>query len=389
MAEQSPRSAWHLGQLFGIDIYLHISVLVIFVLVVSSLSRLLLEWHPDWNAISSWGYAFVAGLLFFISLLLHELSHSVTARHLNVTVERITLFLFGGVAEMQGEPGSPRDEFLIAGAGPLASIVLAIVFGFVAVLLIPPEVIVNETVDFSALSGMATVFLWLSVVNFVVAVFNLLPGFPMDGGRLFRAALWWHSGDYAHATRKAAGVGGFLGWILIGLGFLQLLSGQLVNGIWTMLIGWFIGRLARASVTQLIVQQTLSGFDVESLMRTHFERVPASTTLQDFIEQYALRSNQQVWPVSTAGTDQGLISLNTLDLERHRENGDLDRDVSEFMQRLPDASSLSPDTTARDALTALAELTVPVPVIESGRVVGIVSHADILRWLNVHDALDR
>ena len=306
--------------------YLHFSVAVIFLLVAGSFGRFLTETHADLPGFAIWGFAVLAALLFLASLLLHELSHSVVARARNVAVERITLFLFGGIAQMTEEPRSPQDEFLIAAAGPAMSIVLGVAFSVVAMALLPLDFMTDggTEVDFSKLSAPATVCLWLSAVNLALAVFNLLPGFPMDGGRLLRAAIWWRTNDYVLATRRAARMGVYLGWGLIGIAFWQLLSGLFVNGLWMMLIGWFITQLARASATQVILRQTLNNFDVNALMRTRFERVAPDVTVHDFVNNYLLRSSQKLWPVGGDGGDRGVVAMDDIDLSA---GGDLNRRV--------------------------------------------------------------
>ena len=378
--------AFRLVRLFGIEVYLHFSVAVIFLLVAGSFGRFLTETHADLPGFAIWGFAVLAALLFLASLLLHELSHSVVARARNVAVESITLFLFGGIAQMTEEPRSPQDEFLIAAAGPAMSIVLGVAFSVLAMALLPLDFMTDggTEVDFSKLSAPATVCLWLSAVNLALAVFNLLPGFPMDGGRLLRAAIWWRTNDYVLATRRAARMGVYLGWGLIGIAFWQLLSGLFVNGLWMMLIGWFITQLARASATQVILRQTLNNFDVNALMRTRFERVAPDVTVHDFVNNYLLRSSQKLWPVGGDGGDRGVVAMDDIDLSA---GGDLNRRVGELMRSLSAEQTLQPATGAEEALATMAGRTAPIAVVDDGRVVGILDHADIMRWLAVHQLL--
>ena len=264
-------------------------------------------------------------------------------------MQRITLFLFGGAAEMTEEPHTPQDEILIAAAGPAMSMSLGIVFSMLAMTMIPEEFAMapDTAPDFSSLSGPATVCMWVAAVNFVVAVFNLLPGFPMDGGRLLRAALWWSTDDYVHATRKAARVGVYLGWGVMGVAFWQLLNGQFGNGLWMMLIGWFITKLAGASATQLIMQQALHTFDVGSLMRTRFERVAPDVTVNDFVNDYLLRSSQKLSPVSGERADAGVVMLDDLNLPSTAQAMGMDRPVSEFMRSLSADDTLELDAVER------------------------------------------
>jgi len=384
---QTRSASARIARVLGIDIRVHVSVLVIFTLIVTSLAaNVFPQWHPEWSEVQNWGSAISAGVLFFISLLIHEMSHSVVARRCGIEIHAITLFLFGGVAEMKGEPESPKDEFLIAGAGPLASFVLSFAFGILAALFIAePQSIFNaqDALDLSHLSPTATIFIWLSSINFMLAVFNLLPGFPMDGGRLFRAALWWRTGDLVRATQMAARVGSGFGWVFIGLGAVQVFSGYTINGFWLVLIGWFIRRLALASVATLMLDQALRGFDARAIMRTRFEKVPAGTSLRGFIEDYLLRSAQQLWPVTAGDHDIGYVTLSGFDLQTTSLEQISDT-VDQHMQVLDAQHSVAPNISAKEAFDQLANHPWPLPVVEHGRVIGIIHQADILRWFSFH-----
>jgi Zn-dependent protease len=375
-----------LARLFGIEIRVHVSVLVIFALIVSSLAvNLFPQWHPEWSAAVNWSAALSAGLLFFVSLLIHEMSHSVVARRCGIEIAAITLFLFGGVAEMKGEPESPRDEFLIAGAGPLASLVLAVLFAVAASMSVsdPALLLAEEELELAKLGVITTICVWLSTINMMLAIFNLLPGFPMDGGRLFRAALWWHTGDLMRATEMAARVGSGFGWLFIGLGALQVFGGNLVNGLWLVLIGWFIRRLALASVATLMLDQALRGFDVRAIMRTRFETVPAGISARRFIEDYLLRSTQQLWPVVDDGQVKGYVSAHSFNLQDTRLD-QATQSIDTYLQGLDAAHSIDPDMSAKSAFERLANHPWPLPVVEHGRIIGIIHQADILRWFSFH-----
>jgi Zn-dependent protease len=375
-----------LARVLGIEVRVHVSVLVIFALIVSSLAaNLFPHWHPEWSTALNWSAALSAGILFFVSLLIHELSHSVVARRCGIEISAITLFLFGGVAEMKGEPESPKDEFLIAGAGPLASLVLALLFAVLASLSVadPDLLLDEEELDLAKLGVVTTICVWLSTINMMLAVFNLLPGFPMDGGRLFRAALWWRSGDLMAATEMAARVGSGFGWVFIGLGALQVFGGNLVNGLWMILIGWFIRRLALASVASLMLDQALRGFDVRAIMRTRFETVPAGITARRFIEDYLLRSTQQLWPVTAEGREIGYVSAHSFSLQDVSLE-QATHSIDSHLQPLDAQHCISPDMSAKSAFDRLANHPWPLPVVEQGRVIGIIHQSDILRWFSFH-----
>jgi Zn-dependent protease/predicted transcriptional regulator len=386
-ASPSPLASTTIARVLGIDIRVHFSVVVIFALITTSLAaNIFPQWHPEWGTAQNWIAAFSAAILFFVSLLTHEMAHSVVARRCGIEISAITLFIFGGVAEMKGEPKSPRDEFLIAGAGPLASFVLALVFGiFVSLLVSDPQSLLNEEdgLNMANLSAVATICMWLSSINFMLAVFNLLPGFPMDGGRLFRAAIWWRTGNLMQATQVAAQVGSGFGWVFIGLGAIQLFGGNAVNGLWLILIGWFIRRLALASVASMMLDQALRGFDVRAIMRTRFDKVPANTSIKNFIDDYLLRSTQQLWPVHADDRDIGYVTAQSFSMEDSGLKDTADN-LDQHMHQLDQAHSINPDLSAKEAFERLAMHPFPLPVVEDGQVIGIITHADIVRWFSFH-----
>ncbi len=383
---QSTMTSTRVARVLGIDVRVHVSVAVIFMLIVSSLAlNVFPQWHPQWTAWLNWSTAFTAGVLFFVSLLIHELSHSVVAQRCGIGISAITLFLFGGVAEMQGEPETPKDEFLIAGAGPLASLILALLFGLLAsVSLSREDLLLQEALDLSQLSAFTTICVWLASINLMLALFNLLPGFPMDGGRLFRAVLWWRSGNLLQATQLASRVGSACGWLFIGLGALQLLGGNPVNGLWMILIGWFIRRLALSSVASLMLDQALRGFNVRAIMRTRFDTVPADISARRFIEDYLLRSTQQLWPVVDAqGHNLGFVTAQSFDLQGASLENAI-HSINRHLQPLDDEHSIDPDMQARLAFDKLANHPSPLPVVEGDNVIGIIHQNDILRWFSFH-----
>ena len=376
-----------LGRIFGIEVRLDVSVLVIFGLIVYSLgSTVFPGWHPDWSAALTWTTALATGVLFFASLLAHELSHSVVAQAHGIRVPRITLFLFGGMAEMEREPASPKVEFLTAIAGPAMSLVLGVIFANLATWLGGPGFLerIGEGQE-SALAGLsplATACVWLGAVNLVLAVFNLIPGFPLDGGRVFRAIMWGITGDQVLATRWASNLGRYFGWTLMAFGAWTLVQGGL-QGLWLILIGWFLTHLARASYSQLLTQRALGGLQVEDLMRTRFDQVDRNTAVSDFIDDYLLRSAQLLWPVVQDDRPIGTISLT--DVVNIDEPERRLRKVDEVMRPLVAEQMIAPDQTGRRILELLAAAgEEPLPVIRDGRVVGLIHRSDILKWLALH-----
>lgn len=374
--------------LFGIEIRLDFSVIFIFALIVFSLGNgVFPSWHPTWPAGMVWSTALTAGLLFFASLLAHELSHSLVARRYGIRVPRITLFLFGGMAEIETEAETPAAEFTIAIAGPLMSLAIAIgclLFVGSALGTASLEVLMADPEKgMEAVGPIVTICLWLGSVNFMLAIFNMVPGFPLDGGRVARAIVWKFTGDRMRATRVAATAGRWFGWAIMGLGLWELLALRSMGGLWLVLIGWFLSHLAAQSYAQVYTQKKLEPLSVADLMRTHFETVGADLSVARFVDDCLLRSNQLLWPVMEGGRCMGTVSLEevmTLPVERRAATR-----VGEIARTLASSGALDARLPATQAVGALAALQDrPVPILSSGQVVGLLRGADILKWLALH-----
>lgn len=382
------RSGLRLFHLFGIEIRLDWSVLIIFGLIVYSLGAgLFPQWHPDWSASTAWLTAFAAGVIFFVSLLAHELAHSLMARRYGIRVPRITLFLFGGMAEIESEARTPKQEFAIAVVGPLTSLVLGVLFTLVATSAMDERVVSSLTDDpgaaVAAMSPWITACLWLGSVNVMLAVFNMVPGFPLDGGRVFRALVWWMTGDPVRATRLASNAGRGVGWLIIAYGFWNVLALGNLGGLWLVFIGWFLTHLARASYSQLLTERSLRSVRVQDVMRTRFDSVPADVSLDSFIEDFLLRSGQHLWPVTDGGRVVGTIAFSDVAGVPHAERPM--RRVRDLLTPLDERHSLPADEMASTALRRLAGMgDNPVVVVQGGRVVGLVRAGDILRWTLIH-----
>ena len=370
--------------LFGIDICLDASLLIIFTLIIFVLgSSVFPGWHPDWPATTTWLTAVATGVLFFASVLAHELAHSLVSRRFNIEVRRITLFLFGGLAEIREEPGEPRAEFLIAIAGPITSVAIGLLCMAIGTQLAGEEV-ARQLVDeqqaaLAALSPTATLFLWLGPVNIILGVFNMMPGFPLDGGRVMRALIWWVTGDLKQATRIAAASGRMFGWFLMILGVVQALSGALVQGLWLALIGWFLSNAASASYRQVVVKDVLKGVTARDMMRSRFETVPPQMRLSEFVDEHLLQSAQQLWPVVDEGQFIGLLTL--LEVRGvNRENRSFTT-VGQVMKTRLGTLTIHPDTDATRTMTALDTQQSPLAVVEDGRIIGLISEMDAVKWL--------
>ncbi|MCB9707224.1 MAG: site-2 protease family protein [Myxococcales bacterium] len=378
------------GQLFGVEIRLDFSVVIIFGLIVYSLAAgVFADWHPSWSVSLKWSAAFAAGVLFLVSLLLHELAHSVVAKARGIPVPRITLFLFGGVSEMQHEPKSPGAEFIVAIVGPITSLVIGAACVGLALWMtgtgLYDQLLADPERALSHLKPWPTLLLWLGPINIVLGVFNMIPGFPLDGGRVLRAILWWLMDDVRRATLWASNVGRLMAWILMGFGVVNAFGGQFVQGLWLVLIGWFLYNAARNSYTQMVLRQTVSALSVRDLMRTRFGVVQGDMLLSQFVSEHLLRSGQTAWPVMGFNRPVGLITFE--DVQRVNDPHDPNLRVRDAMSPL--TTMIEPGVSGRDALQILAASAMdPIPVVENSEVVGLLHRSDLGKWFALRE-LDR
>ncbi len=376
------------GRVFGVQLVADWSLIIIFVLVMVNLGLgVFPAWHPDWGPLLVWGTAFGAAVLFFASVLLHELSHALVGRTQGVPVRRITLFMFGGMAETENEPPSPKAEFLMAAAGPITSIAIgfAAIIGAMALTGSTLAQASDPMLALSFLSPGATLLLWLGPINVILGLFNLVPGFPLDGGRVLRAALWAATKDLEKATRWASWGGQAVGWILIGLGITSLFAGGFGQGLWSMLIGWFLLNAARASYEQTAIQVALSGASVSEVMRRGVVSVDPDMLVSTLVSDYIMATEQRSFPVVSGGHLEGLVTLD--DVRKVPRPTWSERRVGDIMTPAPSLDTLAADAPATDALRKLGERDVDqVPVVDGsdGALLGLVRRQDILRWLSLH-----
>ncbi len=381
-----------LFELFGIEIRLDVSVALIFALIVFSLGTgVFPDWHPEWTAATAWTTALAAGVLFFVSLLAHELSHSLMARRYEIRVPRITLFLFGGVAEIEREAETPGAEFAIAIAGPIMSLLIGFACLWLAAALVGGEVlervVANPDEGMAEVSATGTALIWLGSVNFMLAIFNMVPGFPLDGGRVFRALIWRFTGDYVLATRLAAQAGKLFGWAIMGLGFWNLFVWHALGGLWFVLIGWFLSHLATASYAQVQTQRLLGPLTVADVMRTRFETVPSSLMVSEFIEDYMLRSSQLLWPVVSGAETLGTVSFNQV--AKLAPDARDTTQLADIAQPLAGDRVLDPETMAMEAAQRFTRPDdQPLAVVRGGEVVGLLRGSDVLKYMMLHEADD-
>ncbi len=371
--------SFRLGRIGGITINIDYTWFIIFALFVFLLATAYFPAvlahvpHPA-SPLMVWGTAVLTSVLFFGSVLAHELSHSFVARRHGIPINSITLFIFGGVAQMEDEPQTPGDEFKMAIAGPLASIAIGVLF------------IMLLAGAHNVLPPLANAALWyLGAINIILAVFNLLPGFPLDGGRVFRSLVWAITHDLRRATQIASITGQGFGWIFIVLGLASLVVpvlGKYIT-VWMALIGWFLVSAARSSYQQVVMRDTLSHVPVRDVMHPTVEAVPATLSVQQLVTDYFLRGSSSALPVELNGTVTGVVGVEDVQaLPRDAWSGTL---VSEIARPLTQEQTLHPDDDAWAATSRMAHGNRDrVLITEGDHVEGIVTRGSILRWLQTH-----
>lgn len=384
------QSGFPLGRIFSVELVADWSLLIIFALIVVNLGAgLFPAWHPDWSPGLVWTMALLAAVLFFVSIAVHELAHAVVARHYGIPVRRITLFVFGGMAHMEREPPSPKSELLMAAVGPVVSLLI----GLASIALgsaLASDVVARYADDPAtmarALGPMSTLLLWLGPLNVLLGIFNLIPGFPLDGGRVLRAILWWSTGDLERATRWASGAGRAVAWILMALGVSMLFGVRVpyfgagpIQGLWFLLIGWFLNNAARASYHQLLVRSAFEDVTVADVMRRQAQVVTPDLTLERLVREYFMQTDQQAFPVVDGeGRLLGLIEIDHVRaVPPARWSGIT---VREVMTPADEVDAITPDQDAIQALHRLADHE-QIPVVVHGHVAGVLRRQDLMRWL--------
>lgn len=386
-------NGFRLGKIAGVEIFLDWSLLVIFLLVTFGLGGgMLPRWHPDWSGALIWGVAIVAAVLFLASVLVHELAHALVGRARGIEIRRITLFMFGGMAHLEREPRSWGSELLMAAVGPLTSLAIGLLFSVIGSALAGAAPMDPDDPEgtLSALSPAATLLLWLGPVNFMLGIFNLVPGFPLDGGRILRAILWGITGNLRRATRWASRAGQGVGLLLIAAGIAMIfgrrvpyLGAGLVSGVWIALIGWFLNNAAVRSYYALLARESLDDVPVSRVMRSSFIAVHPDLSLNTLVSDYFMTRDQRAFPVVEGGRLVGLVCLEDVrKLDRERWPAAAVRDVMTPYDKL---ARVTPGEATSDAMTELARLGVDqLPVVEDGEVRGMVRREDILKWLSIY-----
>jgi Zn-dependent protease len=362
---------FRLGSIFGFEIRVDLSWLIIFFLVLWTLSAGIFPTnYPGFDSSTYFGMGIVATLLFFASLLAHELSHSFVARAKGIPVEGITLFIFGGVSRTRMDAQTPGDEFQIAGVGPVVSLLLAAVFGLIWY--------VGKNTGLSVV--FTGVFAYLAVINLALAIFNMLPGFPLDGGRVFRSLLWKYTGNLKKATKIASNGGKWLSYLLIVFGVLEMFAGAILGGLWLILIGWFLYNAAETSYEELLLRSSLQGVKAQEIMTPHPETVSPDMKLQELVDRYFLSRRYHSFPVTQDGHPVGIITLNQVkDIPREEWQYCT---VKDTMIPTENGVTARPEEQMSQVLQKMQDSGVRrVLVIHNDLLKGIITANDLAYWL--------
>jgi Zn-dependent protease len=372
----SVKSQIKLGRIAGIEIGLHYSWFLIALLIALSLATHFHSIRPDWNAGVIWGAAIVTSICFFIALLLHELAHSIVARSRGLRVRAITLFALGGVSQIESEAPDAKSEFWIAIVGPLTS--LAIGFVLLGIARISGWMPGSEPG-----TVVAAVLLWLGYINIGLAFFNMIPGFPLDGGRVLRAVAWWISKSADKATKLAAQIGQGVAILFIVFGLFRFFVGANFGGLWLAFIGWFLLDAARGSYVQLAMTAGLRGHRVSDIMERDCAAVEGYLSLRDFVDEYLLHSSSRCFMVTQEHRIVGFVTAN--DLKKVSREDWSQTSVQSVMQPITQLRAVPPDMPALKAMELMSRESLnELAVVSDGKVEGIFSGTQVLRYLQIY-----
>ena len=375
------RSHIKLGRIGGIEIGLHYSWFVIALLIAFSLATHFRSVNPAWNIAWVWAAALITSILFFGTLLLHELAHSLVAISRGLRVRAITLFALGGVSQIESEAQDAKSEFWIAIVGPLTSFVIGIFcLGIAAALGWRPGREPQNPVP--------SVLIWLGYINIGLAAFNMIPGYPLDGGRVLRAVAWWITHSVDRATRIAATNGQVVAFLFILYGIYRFFLGASIGGLWIAFIGWFLLDAARSSYLQIGVAAGLRGHRVADFLERDCPSVPAYLSVRDFVDEYLLHSANRTFMVVQDRDPVGMLS--PADVKRIPRDRWMQASLQSVMRPLDKMPKVPPDMPVMQALEMMAREHVnELAVVSSGKLEGIFSRKQIARFLQLNSGFDQ
>lgn len=369
------RNSIRIGEIFGIEIRLDYSWFIIFIWIAWSLAGHYLVVYPGWSLPLRLALAVATAILFFGSILAHEFGHSLVASGAGVPVKRVTLFIFGGMAHLEHEPRQARDELMIAMAGPGVSLVLASIFGLMWI-----SGRLFEITTLAALGG------WLGGINLSLALFNLIPGFPLDGGRILRAVIWKLTGNMRGATQAGVISGQAVAWMFILLGVWQLSAGDWANGLWIAFIGWFLNNAAVDSARKMMLKELLEGHTVQEVMTTDCPAVSPDLELSRLVSDFILADNRRCFPVMEGEHLAGLISMEQVKKVSHQKWATTT--VRHAMTPNSQLTKLTPDEELYFALEQMdAGKVNQLPVMEGHQLLGVLSRDRLMDYIHIRSEM--
>lgn len=371
-----------LGRIFGVEIGFHYSWLIIALLIVLSLVAQFTATNPQWSTGTVWVLAIITALLFFASIVVHEMSHALMAKARGLPIRSIVLFALGGMAKIEKEAADPTTEFWIGIVGPITSAVIGYACLWLAAALgWSAEILETPSTPFMA------ALVWLGYINILLALFNMIPGFPLDGGRVLRAIIWWITGNADRATRIASRIGQIVAIGFIVIGILRFFGGAGIGGLWLAFIGWFLLEAARASYQQVEIAAGLRGVRVADVMANDCPVVDAHINLQSFADEHLLRTGRRCFIVERDGKLAGLITpgdIKTIDRSLWSTTA-----IGEIMRPLDKLQTITADSSASEALEQMGRNDLnQLPVVGNGRIEGVISRGNILQFLQTRAELN-
>jgi Zn-dependent protease/CBS domain-containing protein len=371
------RAQIRLGRIAGIEIGLHYSWFLIAILIAFSLKEQFGTVNPDWSTELMWSIALVTAVLFFVTLLLHELAHSLVARSRGLKVRAITLFALGGVSQIESEASDAKSEFWIAIVGPLTSLLIG------GLCLGVERLVYGQG---QPTKPVAALLFWLGQINVVLAIFNMIPGYPLDGGRVLRSIIWWIGHSQERATKWASYAGQVVAFLFILYGLFTAFRTRRFEGLWLVFIGWFLLDASRSTSLQMEILSGLRGRRVADIMERDCAVVEGHISLQDFVDEYVLRSGRRCFIVLQGNSLVGLVTPNEVKKVPREEWPQTS--VQSSMIPLKQLHVVTPETPAVQALDLMTKQDVnQVPVISDGHLIGIFSRGQVIRYLQAHAEL--
>ncbi|HKR84848.1 MAG TPA: site-2 protease family protein [Terriglobales bacterium] len=368
-----------LGKIGGIPIGLHYSWFIIALLIVLSLAQHFRAVDAGWGRALTWIAAIITGVLFFTALLLHELAHSLVAKARGLRVRAITLFALGGVSQIESEASDAKTEFWIAIVGPITSLVIGVI-------LLGAAQLTGWRLTSEPASPAAAVLVWLGYINIMLAAFNMIPGYPLDGGRVLRAVFWWITRSADRATKLASQVGQIVAFLFISFGLVRFFFSGNFGGLWLAFIGWFLLDASRSSYIQTELISELRDRRVADIMDRDYATVEGHLSLQDFLNEYILRTGRRCFVVTQNDRVSGLIT--THELKEVNRSDWTQRSVQSAMRPLAQMRAVTPDTPAIKALEVMTREDLnQLPVISDGRLEGLFSRGRVLSFLRTQAEL--